>query len=339
MLEVMAGPEPGDAYSAPPHDGAFAAACAEDPAPLRIGVVRDPPVGRSRRRRRRCVRSGAGRARAHGAQPRRGVRRAARGAHGAVRDGRARPDAPRCAGSSRSGASSCSSPRRARPSSDGEQIGVGEYVGSRGGGSPGDRRGARSDAPVRAARVPRAHAARRCHWTRSRPRRAAVSAGGPRSSGTPTPSRSTSRASRCSRCPAARRPTACPWACRSRGRWVPTPSCSRSAPPSNGPWPASGGRRRPRRARGRRADRGARALVLGARGGVPRAHPRARRRRTATRATRTRSTPGCGCTRRTRWTAAARADALLGESAPTGCRRCAASRSGSRISTPSPASR
>jgi Asp-tRNA(Asn)/Glu-tRNA(Gln) amidotransferase A subunit family amidase len=45
MLEVMAGPEPGDAYVAPPHDGAFVAACAEDPAPLRIGVLREPPVG------------------------------------------------------------------------------------------------------------------------------------------------------------------------------------------------------------------------------------------------------------------------------------------------------
>ena len=45
MLEVMAGPEPGDAYVAPPHDGAFVAACAEDPGPLRIGVLRDPPRG------------------------------------------------------------------------------------------------------------------------------------------------------------------------------------------------------------------------------------------------------------------------------------------------------
>ena len=45
MLEVMAGPEPGDPYSPPPHDGAFVAACAEDPAPLRIGVWRDPPSG------------------------------------------------------------------------------------------------------------------------------------------------------------------------------------------------------------------------------------------------------------------------------------------------------
>ena len=45
MLEVMAGPEPGDAYTPPAHDGAFAAACAEDPAPLRIGVWRDPPMG------------------------------------------------------------------------------------------------------------------------------------------------------------------------------------------------------------------------------------------------------------------------------------------------------
>jgi Asp-tRNA(Asn)/Glu-tRNA(Gln) amidotransferase A subunit family amidase len=45
MLEVMAGSEPGDAYFPPPHDGAFAAACAEDPSPLRIGVVREPPVG------------------------------------------------------------------------------------------------------------------------------------------------------------------------------------------------------------------------------------------------------------------------------------------------------
>ena len=47
MLEVMAGPEPGDAYAPPPHDGAFAAACAEDPAPLRIGVSRDPPPASS----------------------------------------------------------------------------------------------------------------------------------------------------------------------------------------------------------------------------------------------------------------------------------------------------
>jgi len=45
MLEVMAGTEPGDAYSPPPHDGAFAVACAEDPAPLRIGVWRDAPMG------------------------------------------------------------------------------------------------------------------------------------------------------------------------------------------------------------------------------------------------------------------------------------------------------
>jgi Asp-tRNA(Asn)/Glu-tRNA(Gln) amidotransferase A subunit family amidase len=45
MLEVMSGPEPGDAYPPPPYDGAFAAACAEDPASLRIGVVRDPPAG------------------------------------------------------------------------------------------------------------------------------------------------------------------------------------------------------------------------------------------------------------------------------------------------------
>jgi Asp-tRNA(Asn)/Glu-tRNA(Gln) amidotransferase A subunit family amidase len=45
MLEAMAGPETGDAYTAPPHDGAFAAACTDDPAPLRIGVWRDPPMG------------------------------------------------------------------------------------------------------------------------------------------------------------------------------------------------------------------------------------------------------------------------------------------------------
>jgi Asp-tRNA(Asn)/Glu-tRNA(Gln) amidotransferase A subunit family amidase len=45
MLEVMAGSEPGDAYYPPPHDGAFAAGCAEDPAPLRIGVLREPPAG------------------------------------------------------------------------------------------------------------------------------------------------------------------------------------------------------------------------------------------------------------------------------------------------------
>ena len=45
MLEVMAGPEPGDTYAAPPHDGAFAAACVEDPAPLALGVIHDPPAG------------------------------------------------------------------------------------------------------------------------------------------------------------------------------------------------------------------------------------------------------------------------------------------------------
>jgi amidase len=45
MLEVMAGAEPGDVYAAPVHDGAYVAACSEDPPPLRIGVVRDPPVG------------------------------------------------------------------------------------------------------------------------------------------------------------------------------------------------------------------------------------------------------------------------------------------------------
>ena len=45
MLEVMAGSEPGDAYCPPPHDAAFVAACAEDPAPLRIGVLREPPMG------------------------------------------------------------------------------------------------------------------------------------------------------------------------------------------------------------------------------------------------------------------------------------------------------
>ena len=45
MLEVMAGSEPGDAYVPPPHDAAFAAACVEDPGPLRIGVLREPPAG------------------------------------------------------------------------------------------------------------------------------------------------------------------------------------------------------------------------------------------------------------------------------------------------------
>ena len=50
MLEVMAGPEPGDTYAPPPHDGAFVAACAEDPGPLRIGVLARSAVGRPRRR-------------------------------------------------------------------------------------------------------------------------------------------------------------------------------------------------------------------------------------------------------------------------------------------------
>jgi amidase len=42
MLEVMAGPEMGDVYAAPSHDGAFAAACAEDPAALAVGVIHKP---------------------------------------------------------------------------------------------------------------------------------------------------------------------------------------------------------------------------------------------------------------------------------------------------------
>jgi Asp-tRNA(Asn)/Glu-tRNA(Gln) amidotransferase A subunit family amidase len=41
----MAGAEPADAYLPPAHDDAFVAACAEDPGPLRIGVLRDPPAG------------------------------------------------------------------------------------------------------------------------------------------------------------------------------------------------------------------------------------------------------------------------------------------------------
>jgi amidase len=45
MLEVMAGPETGDVYAAPSHDGAFAAACAEDPAALAVGVIHEPPAG------------------------------------------------------------------------------------------------------------------------------------------------------------------------------------------------------------------------------------------------------------------------------------------------------
>ena len=45
MLEVMAGPEPGDTYAPPPYDGAFVTACAEDPASLSIGVLPDPPAG------------------------------------------------------------------------------------------------------------------------------------------------------------------------------------------------------------------------------------------------------------------------------------------------------
>ena len=45
MLEVMAGPEVGDTYAAPPHDAAFAAACVEDPPALHVGVIREPPAG------------------------------------------------------------------------------------------------------------------------------------------------------------------------------------------------------------------------------------------------------------------------------------------------------
>ena len=76
---------------------------------------------------------------------------------------------------------------------------------------------------------------------------------------------------------------------------------------------SGGGRRRPRRRRGRRADRGAASSrPPSSTQRVPRAHPRARRRRTATRATPARSTPGCASTRRTRSAAAARADARAG---------------------------
>ena len=45
MLEVMAGPEVGDTYAPPPHDGAFAVACAEDPPELHVGVIHEPPSG------------------------------------------------------------------------------------------------------------------------------------------------------------------------------------------------------------------------------------------------------------------------------------------------------
>ena len=72
MLEVMAGPEPGDAYAPPPHDGAFVAACAEDPAPLAHRRLARLAHGDARRRDRGDLRRRARRARAHGAPARRG---------------------------------------------------------------------------------------------------------------------------------------------------------------------------------------------------------------------------------------------------------------------------
>ena len=67
------------------------------------------------------------------------------------------------------------------------------------------------------------------------------------------------------------------WPADRRAARGPTRSCSRSAQPSSGRWPERDGCRRPGRRRGRRADRGARALGLGADARLPRAHPRARR--------------------------------------------------------------
>ena len=113
MLEVMAGTEPGDAYAPPPHDGAFVAACAEDPAPLRIGVCASRPSG-VLDDEVAAIFDTALEVLTHMGHRLEEAEAAARGAHAAVRDDRARPDGGAAAASCRPSASTCSSPRRAR---------------------------------------------------------------------------------------------------------------------------------------------------------------------------------------------------------------------------------
>ena len=120
MLEVMAGPEPGDAYYPPPHDGAFVAACAEDPAPLRIGVCASRRWGLSTSRSLRSSMRRWRRSRGWGTGSRRPS--AARRAHGAVRDDRARPERRLPADRRARALGAARGPRRAQVVADGERV-------------------------------------------------------------------------------------------------------------------------------------------------------------------------------------------------------------------------
>ena len=127
MLEVMAGPEPGDVYLAPPHDDAFVAACAEDPGPLRIGVLRDPPIGTPGRGAGRHLRRRAWpRSRAWGTGSTSPRRRSRRSWSRSRRSSSA--SARRCGRACRPSASTSSSRMTREAIADGERIGVGEYV-------------------------------------------------------------------------------------------------------------------------------------------------------------------------------------------------------------------
>ena len=160
-----------------------------------------------------------------------------RRAHGAVRDDRARPVRRAAAASCRPSASSSSRRSTRETVTDGERVGVADYVRRRGRSAAGHGRRARGDGPVRAARLPRPHPGRapaRCRTPGRRPRRALA---GRVRVALLHRRRSTSRDSPRSRCPAASRRAGCRSACRSPGPWAPTRSSSRSAQPSSGRWP------------------------------------------------------------------------------------------------------
>ena len=302
MLEVMAGSEPGDAYVAPPHDGAFVAACAEDPGPA------------AHRRAARAARGQPGRGAGRDLRRRRWRRSRAWGTGSTsptcrwprccapfetiVLGQTRRPAADRAAralGSARAA--------RARGGADGERIGVGEYVPGRGRRAPRHGCGARGARAVRARRLPRAHAAGRAARRVPASTPAAARAGASTSTGIPTPCRTTSPASRRSRCPAARPRRACPVGLQIVGPpgedalvFALAAALERALRLG-----AIVHRRRPGRRRGLRADRGRRALGLRARRAPAWRASASATGRTATRAIPRRSTPGCASTRRTRW--------------------------------------
>ena len=302
MLEVMAGPEPGDAY--------FAAAArrrlrrppvSRIPAPLRIGVLREPPRGSLDRELGAIFDSCGGDARAHG-PPARGPRRAAGGAVRARSRRSCSASAPPTGRSCRPSAGISSSRSMREAVLDGERIGAGEYVQAVAAARRGTAAVLEALASVRARRLPRAHAAGRAARRSSPSTPAAASAGASTSTGTPTPCPTTSPASPRSPCPAARPPRACRSDCRSSGRRATMRSCSRLPPPSSGRY------RLEHRdaadlgvAEASAPDRRRRALGHRARRRLPGAHRASATGRTATRAIRPRSTPGCGSTRRARW--------------------------------------